>query len=177
MTVLDINNINEKYINEYINDPSIYFEMLSSIKTTEYLNFLFTRINLNEIDINIQCNKTGKTLLMYAVQFNNNEYINKLIEKGAYLDIMDYEGNIARCYASKNKNWNIYNLLYNKYYKKYDYEENNKENYTNQDYSYTSSYSPPGSTGLNGYTISNSNGYINTCSNCNVSGYNMSYYK
>ena len=174
MSLLNIININT----EYISDSNIYFEMFINIKTIEYLNFLFTRIIFDETNVNHQCSKTGKTLLMYAVEHNNYEYINKLLNKGAYLDIIDKKGRIARTYASSNKNWKIYELLYKKSYNNYTYDSDieNKNDYENKkeyDYSYNQNSSIPGSTGLNGFTIKNNS----SNSNCNISSYNMSYYK
>ena len=108
MTPLNIDN------NIFINEPSIYFEMLINVKTTEYSNFLFTRITVDNENINHQCYKTGKTLLMYAVENNNYEYVNNLLNKGAYLDIIDNKGQMARNYAINNKNWTLNYILYNK---------------------------------------------------------------
>ena len=176
----------------------IYLNLLFNSKTNMYIDSIFNQINFDKININQQCIKTGKTLLMYAAENNNEKYVNKLLNKGAYLDIIDKEGNVVRDYAINNKFWNINNIIFNKLknneniyyernknlYNKYSLKIINNRNEDDDDnISYDTSYSPssspeniPGSTGLNGYSIS-PNGYIGSCSNCNVSSYNMSYYK
>lgn len=81
-----------------------YSSLMLAIHWQVDIKMLETLVSLKNLNINYQ-SEDGKTALMIAIHKNpNKQLINKLLARGAKLDIKDKEGNTAYDYALKNPN-------------------------------------------------------------------------
>ena len=115
-----MNNINMTKESALYRTVEIKMKMKQKLKTIQDILFFLieennkiefqTLIEKYSVDINTTDKKLN-TFLIFAVQTDNYDIVNYLIEKGAKINLQNVYGNTALHYAILNKNFKIVDLL------------------------------------------------------------------
>lgn len=111
----DINELSHNsadYINRHLPLAIVREELsLAAFKSASEGNLLTLRALIgNKVKVD-SIDKSGKTLLMYAVNNNQVNVVRFLISQGANINYSDLNNNTALNYAIKNRNSKMYDLL------------------------------------------------------------------
>jgi ankyrin repeat protein len=110
LLILNIYAQNEK--NQEMKDDKRNTILLNVVKQRDILGIQYQL--KNKVDVNFHDKKTGKTALHYAVQNNDIDAINILLENGASLLEVDEYGNTPLHLALDNKDKKVIELLVSK---------------------------------------------------------------